>query len=161
LVCSLRRGGTTIERLTLSAIGDSVTEAHAEVVRNVIELIWNQGELDQASNFFDAEYVNHGGIVSDVPHGPEAIKVSVALLRTAFPALHVTIDVLTVDGDSVEVQWAATSVARRMLATGTGGRLVGTTRGTFANGKIRESWTEWDHAGVMRRLGIVPGGPDA
>lgn len=125
---------------------------NAAVVRKVIESVWNQGDLDVANTLIDTIYVNHGGIISDLTSGPEAIKVSVALLRAAFPDFHVTIDHLTAKGNQVDVRWTATS-GTRLESSATAG-LSGTTRSTLTDGKIVESWTEWDCEGTLRSLGI-------
>ena len=135
-----------------------MTDRKMEVVRQVVEHVWNHGDLDLADTLFDSDYTNHGGIISDLTHGPEVVKVSVALLRTAFPALHVAIDRLTAEGDTVELRWVATSTAGQVPVTGKRGRLAGTTLCHVVNGKILENWTDWDHAGVLQRLGIVPRG---
>lgn len=102
-----------------------MVERKMEVVRQAVEHVWNRGDLDLANILYDSDYINHGGILSDLTHGPEAVKVSVALLRTPFPALHVEIDRLTVEGDTVELRWVATSVANGVPSTGKLGRLTG------------------------------------
>lgn len=55
------------------------------LVRRGIDAIWNRGELVVADELFGPDYVNHDGLIPDLVHGPEAIKISVALYRVAFP----------------------------------------------------------------------------
>ncbi len=62
------------------------------VVRRVVEEIWNQGRLEVADDVFAPEYVNHDGLIIDLIRGPEAIKLSVALYRVAFPNLEITVE---------------------------------------------------------------------
>ena len=62
------------------------TEHNVALVRHAVEAIWNRGELEAADAVFAPDYVNHGGLITDLVRGPEAIKVSVALYRRAFPA---------------------------------------------------------------------------
>jgi len=38
-----------------------------------------------ADEVFSPDYTNHGGLIPDLVRGPEAIKISVALYRIAFP----------------------------------------------------------------------------
>jgi len=113
-----------------------------------------------ADGLFAAAYINHGGLISDLVRGPEAIKISVALFRTAFPDLSITIERLTAKGDTVELCWAAEATSRRVPIAAQRdrrrGRLTGTTLSTLADGKITESWTKWDHAGALQRLETVP-----
>ena len=131
---------------------------HEALVRQAIETIWNRGDLDAADELFAPGYVNHYGLIADLVLGPEAIKVSAALYRVAFPGLHVTRG-----GDQhgrrhgrapMDCQnwprhdWLAALVASKPKS------LTGITRSRFAGGKIVESWTEWVGFGVLRELGI-------
>jgi predicted ester cyclase len=91
--------------------------------------------------------------------GPEAIKVSVALYRIAFPDLHITADQLIADGDTVMLRWSA----HRTAVAKSGGRDQREPRESFtgmmvlrcAGGQIVESWTDWDQLEVLTRLGLT------
>jgi predicted SnoaL-like aldol condensation-catalyzing enzyme len=80
-------------------------ERNAAAVLRVVEEVWNRGEIELADELFTPEYVNHNGLVPDLVSGPEAIKVSVALYRAAFPGLHVTVEGLVADGKTVAFRW--------------------------------------------------------
>ena len=62
------------------------------VVRRAVEEVWNQRDLDVADALFAPDYINHGGLIPDLVQGPEMIKISVALFRTAFPDFWITAD---------------------------------------------------------------------
>ena len=125
-----------------------MAEAHNTVlVRRSVEEIWNRGELDVADVLFAADYINHAGLIADLVRGPEAIKISVAIYRIAFPDLHITIDALTAKRDAVLLRWTA----RRSTVPGT---LAGLLVSRVAGGQIAESWMQWDQAGVLERLGL-------
>jgi len=150
-----REGGTRVG----DGRGRTAAERRAHVVRRAVEEIWNQGDLGLADVLFAPGYVNHGGLIPDLVCGPEAIKASVALYRTAFPGFHITVEALTAAGEMVDLQWAARSAPvdgrHRAAPASGGGMLRGTTRGRLVANQIAESWTTWDHLGVLRRLGIV------
>jgi SnoaL-like polyketide cyclase len=133
---------------------------NAAIVRRAVETIWNRGELDLADHLFSAAYVNHGGLIPDLVRGPEAVKISAALFRTAFPALHVTIEDLAADGDTVDIRWSAdghaSAVPARERQADAHGKLCGSTLSSLAGGQIVESWTDWDHEKALRRLQVVP-----
>ena len=137
-----------------------MTERNTAVVQNAVDGIWNRGDLAMADRLFAQSYVNHGGIISDLVRGPEAIKISVAVLRTAFPSLVVAIERLTADGDTVELCWAANSASNCGAGTGRHATpstvLRGRTRSTLTDGKITESWTDWDHMEALRHLEVLP-----
>jgi predicted SnoaL-like aldol condensation-catalyzing enzyme len=128
-------------------------------VRQIVETIFNQGELAAADALFTPDYVNHGGLIPDLVHGPEAIKVAVALYRTAFPAFHVTIAELRVDGATILLRWVAHDGAALApsadAASADRGSLAGTTRARFIDQRIAESWTSWDAEGTVQRWGLV------
>jgi len=132
---------------------------HAALVHRVIDEIWNAGNIDLADQLFAPTYINHGGLIPDLVRGPEGIKLSVALYRSAFPDLHVAIDDLRVDKDAVTLCWTAGSqgpddrtgaVSSRLT-----GKLTGVTSSHVVNNQIQESWTSWDAALALQRLGVV------
>jgi SnoaL-like polyketide cyclase len=143
----------TVHSAPGGAMAASVNEA---AIRRAIEAIWNCGDLDVADDLFDPRYVNHYGLISDLVLRPEAIKISAALHRLAFPHLCVVVEQLSTEKGIVVVGWTA-------KVTG-GGRdsgdvesnqqsVKGITRNRFMDGKIVESWSEWDQTGVLRDLG--------
>jgi hypothetical protein len=123
--------------------------ANEAFVRRAVEEIWNRGDLDVADELFAMTYVNHQGLITDLVRGPEAVKVSAAMFRVAYPELHVTVDEVTVDTeDTVVLRWTALRTMTRGTPECTAGTvsqtlLTGITRGRFASGRIVESWTEW------------------
>lgn len=125
------------------------TTQHKALVHRAVEAIWNRGELDVADLLFATTYVNHDGLILDIVSGPEAIKLSVALYRTAFPDLQISVDDLTEDGDTVHLHWTASGVA-------TTGRLMGTMTSRMAGGQIIESWMQWDREAALAQLGLLP-----
>jgi hypothetical protein len=133
--------------------------ANEALVRRAIEAIWNRGDLDVADEVFAAEYVNHDGLIVDLVRDPEAIKISAAFHRLAFPNLCVVVEQLSADEDTVVVGWTARPESVGWRDVGDGGSIQhsvkGITRSRFIDGKIVESWTEWDQIGVLRDLGIV------
>lgn len=133
---------------------------HAALVRRAVEAIWNRGELDVADALFATNYINHDGLIPDLIRGPEAIKVSVALYRTAFPNLRITVEELTADGDTVLLRWTAhrapTADRSGDASMSTAGTLTGTLTSRLAGGQIVESWVQWDREGALAQLGLLP-----
>ena len=129
----------------------------ASLIHRVIDEIWNAGDLDLADELFGARYVNHGGLIPDLVPGPEGVKFSVALYRTAFPDLHLCADDLRPSGRMVRLRWTVRSTPRSgpsgSASAARAGSLTGATRISVAGGQIVESWTSWNSAGA---LGIFP-----
>src|SRR5690242_12975744 len=120
--------------------GPGVAAANARLVRRIMTEIWNGGDLALADRLFAPDYVNHGGLIPDLVHGPEAIKISVVLSRTAFPAFRLTVLDLVAEGQTVALRWVAQATPCRVSASTQwageppAGSLRGMTFGRFAAG---------------------------
>jgi len=134
----------------------SQTISTRELVHLVIEEIWNRGKLELADTLFTDDYVNHGGLIPDLVRGPEAIKLSVALYRSAFPAFQITVDELTTDKEAIVLRWVAHSGLPLMDGSAPRkGGLRGITRCRLRSGKIAESWTVWDRTIALVQWGVT------
>jgi hypothetical protein len=126
--------------------GDGMAKRNTiTLMRRAVEEIWNRGELAVADVLFASDYINHAGLITDLVRGPEAIKISVAFYRLAFPDLHIAIDTLTVKRDAVVLRWTAHSSTHQ-------GTLTGLLVSRIEGGQIAESWTAWDQAGMLQRI---------
>ena len=128
-------------------------EQNRRLVRQAVDEIWNGGHLELADRVFAPDYVNHGGLIPDLVHGPEAIKVSVVLYRKAFPRFQLTVLDLLAQGETVALRWAAhgtqggdSSNAKPIDGVGP---LLGMTFGRVAEGQIAESWTCWEGGSAL------------
>jgi predicted SnoaL-like aldol condensation-catalyzing enzyme len=137
-------------------------EDTATWIRRALNAIWNEGRLDLADELFAPAYRNHGGVIPDLVRGPEAIKVSVALYRAAFPRLRlVMVDLLT-QASIVALHWIAypdaaddESIAR---SADRADPLRGMTFARLDDGQIVESWTSWERQRDDDRRGVVAAG---
>jgi hypothetical protein len=126
----------------------------AALVRRAVEEIWNRGDLALGDALFGPTYVNHEGVIADLVRGPEAIKISVALYRAAFPALHVTIEDLVAAGDRVALRWTTRVQAPPEETAGDDapGMVTGMTLCRLAGGQIVETWTCLNALGAPGRI---------
>jgi hypothetical protein len=115
-----------------------------ELVRSVIDELWNRGDLGLADDVFSSDYVNHGGLIPDALRGPEAIKFSVSLYRSAFPELLISVDDVTSQSGGVLIRWVAHQQPSEVGVMPPGRALRGITRCRLRGGKVAESWTAWD-----------------
>ncbi len=141
-----------------------VTAANnARLVRQVIEEIWNDGDLELADQVFAPDYVNHGGLIPDLVRGPEAIKVSVALYRTAFPRFRLAVIDLLAVGETVALHWAAHTTRGHDGGSDAPDTLCGMTFGRVSSGQIQESWTCWEAGrikeGALDVMMVSPASP--
>lgn len=132
------------------------TETNKATVRRYIEQIFNEGRLDLLDEFLAEEFDSH----TNLPPGPEGVRMFYAASIGAFPDQQTTIDDVFAEGDKVVVR--ATFKATHL------GELFGippTARSVsmswisiyrLTNGKIVEHWYQEDRLGPMQQLGVIP-----
>ncbi|MEX0683568.1 MAG: ester cyclase [Dehalococcoidia bacterium] len=129
-----------------------MTISTGELVHLVIDEIWNRGDLEMADALFTPDYVNHGGLIPDLVRGPEAIKLSVALYRSAFPDFYIAVEGVTTEEAATVIRWVAHSKPPSVDGpTARTGSLRGITRWRLLRGKIAESWIAWDRRAALVR----------
>ena len=130
------------------------------LARRVIDEVFNAGKLDLVDELVTGDYVGHDAALPDDLRGPEGAKLSVAGYRAAFPDLHITIEDQLAGGDQVATRWTGRGTQLGALggrpARGKLPRVPGNTSDKIGNGRIAESWTNWDTLGMLQQLGAVP-----
>ena len=107
-----------------------------------------------------AGFVNHDPADPTESRGPAGAKAFITGYRTAFPDLHITIEDVIADGDKVMMRWTSRGTHRGVLMglapTGKQVEVTGMSIDRFEDGKIAESWSNWDTLGLLRQLGASP-----
>ncbi len=137
-----------------------MSEGNKFVIRRSFEELWNKGNLSLADELFDPNYAHHDPSTPDVGRGPEGEKKRVALYRTAFPDLRLTIEDVIAEGQTVMARWSCRGTHKGDLSgiapTGKQITILGVSIARFTNGKMVEGWVNWDALGLMQQLGVVP-----
>ena len=130
----------------------------AELSRRIFEDVWNRKNISAIDDLMSADYVHHdaGSIAAN---GPEGYKQFVKSYMNAFPDAHFTIDDAFTDGQNEVTRWTVVGTHEGELAgiprTGRRFSVTGISIARIANGKITESWNNWDALGLMQQLGVV------
>jgi steroid delta-isomerase-like uncharacterized protein len=128
--------------------------------RRLLEEAFNSGNLDVVDELVAPEFVNHDAALPEPTRGAEGAKASIAGYREAFPDLRLTIEQQVGEGEFVATRWSATGTHRGdlmgMAATGKQATVTGITIDRIVDGRIAESWTNWDTLGMLQQLGVVP-----
>ncbi len=105
-------------------------------------------------------FVNHDPAIPESTVGPDAAKASIEGYRTAFPDLRITVEDQIAENDRVVTRWSAKGTHQGELlgipATGKQSTVTGITIDLVVDGRIAESWTNWDTLGMLQQLGVVP-----
>jgi len=137
-----------------------MSDTNKNVIRRVFEEVWNKGNVSALDELVGPNLAHHDPSTPDFGHGPEGEKRRVNLYRSAFPDLHFTVEDVIADGDRVVARYTARGTHKGELngiaPTGKHINVSGVTVSRIANGKIAESWVNWDALGMMQQLGIVP-----
>ena len=134
-------------------------EAQKAVVRRLFEVI-NTGDLSGVDDLLTEDYVLH--YPGFPPSGRDAFKRIVPMFRTACPDLQATLEEFVVEGDRVAARfaWTGTHLGELLGVPPTGRRVHVTGIGLYRvrDGRIAEDRVEEDLLGLLRQVGVVPGG---
>ncbi len=131
--------------------------AHHEkgVVRKFYEII-ESGDVDAADKVVAEDYVNHNAIPGQT-QGLEGYKKAVAALGTAFADLQYTVEDQIAEGDKVasRITVRGTHKGEFLGVAGTGKTVTWSALvlQRVADGKVQESWLQWDQLGLLKQLG--------
>lgn len=135
-----------------------MVEANKAVIRRFIDEIINKGELDKTEQYVASDYIEHNPM-PDQPPGSEGFKQLMAMFRSAFPDLHISIDDIIAEGDKVVVRArnSGTHHGEFMGIAPTGKRYemqeIHIIR--LSGGKMVEHWGLEDNMGMMQQLGVA------
>lgn len=138
-------------------------EERKELVRRAYEQVFTGGDLAAADVYFGPDFVNRAG-PPDWPSGPESIRRTVTMLRTALPDMRYTVESVIVEGETIAARWTARGTHNGELRapfgvippTGQPIEFHGVTYGRIGeDGKAGESWIFTDVAQQFAQLARV------
>jgi steroid delta-isomerase-like uncharacterized protein len=136
-----------------------MSEENKATFRRYVEEVGNQGNLDLADEIFD-RYRAHQPDGSVLERGPEDVKRFMGEFRNAFPDFHITIEDQISEGDKVVTRWTMRGTHegefRGIAPTGKQITVTGIGIFRFSDGKVVESWDNFDQLGMMQQLGAIP-----
>ena len=135
------------------------TEENKAIVRRATEEFYNQGNIESADQFFADTYVRHDPASPHVRTRDDLVE-TVRAFRAGCPDLHITIDDLVAEGDTVAKRWTLSATHTGNLSglppTGNRIRVSGLELFRLTNGKIVECWLGYDNLSMMQQLGVIP-----
>lgn len=147
-------------RRTASSQGGNMSEQNKAAARRFFEL-WESGNTDQFDEVVAADAVDHDPqrpFPDD--RGAEAARKTAEMFLAAFPDTAYTIEQQVAEGDLVVTRWIARGTHEGELmgipATQKSVEVSGIAIDRFSDGKIVESWGNWDTIGLMQQLGAIP-----
>lgn len=138
-----------------------MSEVNKQLARDVIARAFSEGDFSGIDDAIAPDAVDHDP-QSPFPDetGPEAFKKVVSMYRQAFPDLRLQVEAQYAEGDVVVSRWSSSGTQDGEMmglpATGRHASVTGITIDRFQDGKIAETWTNWDTLGLLQQLGAIP-----
>jgi steroid delta-isomerase-like uncharacterized protein len=138
-----------------------MSEENKALSRRVLEEAFSQGNFDVLDEVVAEDAQDHD---TQNPfrdeRGPAAAKKSISIYREAFPDLTFTVEDQIAEGDKVVSRWIAVGTNDGEMmgvpATGKQTTVTGIAIDRIQDGRIVETWVNWDTLGMMQQLGLVP-----
>jgi steroid delta-isomerase-like uncharacterized protein len=128
------------------------------VVQRFIDEVLNQGKLETADEIVAEDFVELDPLPGQ-RQGRGGLKEIVALLRTAFPDMHWSVDETIAAGEKVVTRFTWTGTHKGdFLGIPATGRLVsvkGVVIDRIVGGKMTDSRILMDNLGMMQQLGVI------
>ncbi len=131
------------------------SERNKQIMRRMIEEIWNQGNLATADELFAPDHTSPSA--PQLPPGADGVKLLAKMFREAMPDYHMNIDLMVADDAQVTARFTQSG-------THSGGDLMGmkpsgrkatwTEIGVLKikDDKITQSWYEVDMLSMLQQL---------
>jgi predicted ester cyclase len=133
-------------------------EENKKMVREITERGLNNGDVSFVDDLFAPDYRAHAAGL-ELPPGPGAFKLAVALWRAAFPDFEVTIEELIGEGDFVVNRFhtSGTHLGQLLHVPPTGRRFAvsGADVHRVVDGRVVESWLSDDVPRILLEIGAL------
>jgi steroid delta-isomerase-like uncharacterized protein len=134
-------------------------DENIQLMRRWFQEVWNEGRIETVHELFHPDGVATGqrGAEAEI-RGPEEFVKFVREIRGAFPDIKVKVEDIFGAGDRVVLRWLATMThtgdALGLPPSGRPVRSRGIAIARFVDGKVVESWDNWDQLGMLEQIGV-------
>lgn len=129
-----------------------------QVSRNILEEVFGRGKLEYLDQACDPSFKAHDPLIGD--YDLAGLKGEVQMYRRAFPDMTPTTLGICAEGDTVCLRWRMSGTHKGALMgvepTGKKVNVEGINYDRYRNGKLVESFVQWDTLGFLQTLGIIP-----
>jgi steroid delta-isomerase-like uncharacterized protein len=129
------------------------------IARRLYEECWSQGKLDVLDQLVASDCRMHDQVFPSLPPGLESVRNHIKNCRTAFPDLQFTLNDMIAEKDEVVVHWTGKGTQRGQFLglqpTNKTASVSGTSIMRIRNGKVTETWADWNLMTLLENLGIT------
>ena len=135
-------------------------EANKSIASKIIQEIFNEGRFETVDELVAPGYVGHDSARPAPIIGAGGVIESAAAYLGAFPDLQISIAEQIGEDDRVVTRWEASGTHEAesfgVAPTGKQVTVSGITIDRYVEGRLIESWTNWDTLGLLQQLGAIP-----
>lgn len=135
-------------------------EQNKQLARRFYEEVGNGRNPAAADELFAAGHKYHDPASPGVADGPAGIANLLATYYTSYPDAHWTIEEIVATDDTVITRWTGSGTQKAALMgippTNKFVKVSGISFQRVRDGKIVETWNNWDALGMLQQLGVVP-----
>ncbi len=135
-------------------------DENKETVNRLINEFVNEGNEDTADELLAPDYVRYDPDAPSGTQGPEEFKEMIRMFGEAFSDAEVSIEEIIGEGDLVVFRGTETGTHDGEFMghepTGKTFEISGLAMHRVEDGRITETWANWDMLGMMQQLGVVP-----
>lgn len=139
----------------------SQTEQNKQIVRRMVEELWNAGKLEVADELLAPNYIEHPSTPDESrpeePTGPDGMKQFIQMFRGAFPDMEFTIERILAEDDQVAVHLTGRGThlgeLRGLPPTGKRVTVGGAAIHRLEHDKIVETYQVVDRLSLREQLG--------
>lgn len=141
-----------------------MSEENKAIARRYYDEIMNRANLDTIDELMSPDFMFTIPTHPEPYHGPEGFKQLVTMLHGAFPDVHLTVEHLIAEGETVVGHWTGSGTHKGVLHTvmgdipgsGKGFVIDGMSWLRIVDGKIVESLANEDTLGLLQQVGVIP-----
>jgi steroid delta-isomerase-like uncharacterized protein len=139
----------------------SEEEKNKEVARKLFENAWDEGDLSAVDECIAEDFYEHDTIGEEEPLGVEGKKKNIRKFRDAFSDFEVAVeDLFAAEGNKVVIRFRVNGTHTGdfvgVSPTGESWEGMGIEIVRFEDGKMVESWANFDALGMLQQLDVVP-----
>jgi steroid delta-isomerase-like uncharacterized protein len=129
-----------------------------QLSRRMVEEVFGRGNMDAIEEICDASFKAHDPLIGE--HDVSGLKGAVQMYRRAFPDLSGKVQQSCCEGETCSTRWTMTGTHRGAILgvqpTGRKFTVEGISFERYRNGKLVESYTQWDTLHFLQELGVAP-----
>ncbi len=133
-------------------------EKNKELIRREVDA-WNNKDLAAFDELYAPTYVHSDPAQPEI-RDLDGMKMFAQTMWETYPDFHATLDSLVGDDDLVVKRYTLTGTHQGSMAgepaTGNSIKLTGMTMFRVKDGKIVESWWNYDMMSILQQLGLAP-----